>query len=906
MAAKGKTIKVKISDGVKASAGGGAGSAAPGIRPTRHDGGGGGQVPPQESKPTEVEKKQSQLGAYQQRAAAAQQQYQQQKEAGIRESQEAKERVSQKTTTGVYEKGGAVIRETKGDYQTLQKLKAQQPGSAVVQTQSGEYVLIKSQGLNLGNESTLAKVNENIQREGGTPYSPTEKKLPDGGTLYIRQIKDSVAVGEPVKELPSEQYVQTSPLDLGRPTKYTADVGSSFLTMEQGIDYKVKLSDSMGGITPTGYQKTRAKSAREQAEEMTRGESPLGFIGPTTALVKQREEQALVEQGAEGQVFPITYTTEEGKPLVTITGKSEGAEYNIYQKPTEQQKVSLTPSESKIEANKIFPFPLEAQPGKWDAGDIAKKTYIALGIDLAKESLQFGVPQYTKPIKENLQKYRAEVPIDILAEPERYGEIPELLKTKEFQVSAAAYASTLFIPGKKFPKLPSVRQGAKVKQVEKKLMEPGIVGGREKLGEGTYLISKGTELKPAEVPLTLVKFKEKGKPSVTEIIPERKTLSPSEINIQGSLFPGFVKSLEVKKIGQYQYKSAQPSISARKEYARGVVTGGIKPLAEGRKAPLSAILKGKSEILKKSAQAPRSVYAQTQAEKFRPPLNPNVPKQTNYNLGLRQFDYGETVIAPKVGAGQAARGFTPQQTETLKGMLKTEARLEEKTKQDFLGTINAPVFLEAQAAESQVISYPLGTTPKQITRLKGGTVQKEETLVGQKLTAGQQGKLMTEQASKLLERTTQKTQLKSIQKTELLPRLITRPLITQRSKLVVVPKLIQKQQTKLKTIQVPRIPFVPETKLKIPRIPFFVLPQLRKKQRKETKETKSAFDWKGNVPEFQIEGVYKKYDIIYGEKRIAKLLKEERFGKPKRRAKEKTDILGFPKTKKAKSSKWAF
>src|SRR3990167_4716263 len=232
---KPKTIKVKISDSAKASAGGGAGSAAPGIRARRSDGGGGGQMSPQESKPPEVEKKQSQLAAYQQRAAAAQQQYQQQKEAGIRAAQEAKERISQKTTTGVYEKGGAVIRETKGDYQTLQKLKKQQPGSAVVQTASGEYVLIKSTGLNLGQESTLAKVNENIQREGGTPYSPTEKKLPDGGTLYIRQIKDSVAVGEPVKELPSEQYVQTSPLDLGRPTKYTADVGSSFLTMEQGI-----------------------------------------------------------------------------------------------------------------------------------------------------------------------------------------------------------------------------------------------------------------------------------------------------------------------------------------------------------------------------------------------------------------------------------------------------------------------------------------------------------------------------------------------------------------------------------------------------------------------------------------------------------------------------------------------
>ena len=87
---------------------------------------------------------------------------------------------------------------------------------------------------------------------------------------------------------------------------------------------------------------------------------------------------------------------------------------------------------------------------------------------------------------------------------------------------------------------------------------------------------------------------------------------------------------------------------------------------------------------------------------------------------------------------------------------------------------------------------------------------------------------------------------------------------------------------------------------------FIDLPKERPKKRKEPKELKSAFSWKGNVPEFQIEGVYKKYDIIYGEKKIAKLLKEERFGKPKRKAKKQYDILGFPKTKKAKSSKWAF
>ena len=133
-----------------------------------------------------------------------------------------------------------------------------------------------------------------------------------------------------------------------------------------------------------------------------------------------------------------------------------------------------------------------------------------------------------------------------------------------------------------------------------------------------------------------------------------------------------------------------------------------------------------------------------------------------------------------------------------------------------------------------------------------------------------------------------------------------RPALVTRQKQVIVPRLTTKQITKQKEIEVPRIPKEEIIKERFPKIPFFVLPQPRKKEKKEPTEPKSAFSWKGNVPEFQIEGVYKKYDIIYGEKRIAKLLKEERFGKPKRKAKKQYDILGFPKTKKAKSSKWAF
>src|SRR3972149_6026097 len=195
-AKKGKTIVVKIKDSAGASGGGGAGSTSPGISTRQIHGGGGGQVPVQDSKPPEQEKKQSQLAAYQQRAAAA-----------------------------------------------------QQPGSAVVQTQSGEYVLIKSQGLNLGQESTLATINENIQREGGQPYSPTEKKQPGGGTLYIRQIKDSVATSEPVPPEDSGTVISQSDflIDKSRPTKYTAKVGEGSVLVEKGALYQIGLSDSMGG-----------------------------------------------------------------------------------------------------------------------------------------------------------------------------------------------------------------------------------------------------------------------------------------------------------------------------------------------------------------------------------------------------------------------------------------------------------------------------------------------------------------------------------------------------------------------------------------------------------------------------------------------------------------------------------
>ena len=207
--------------------------------------------------------------------------------------------------------------------------------------------------------------------------------------------------------------------------------------------------------------------------------------------------------------------------------------------------------------------------------------------------------------------------------------------------------------------------------------------------------------------------------------------------------------------------------------------------------------------------------------------------------------------------------------------------------------------LESQTQISQEISSP--TRLKETEKYQSPTKIKIDSLVIHDLKPKQETK--PQLATSLLYGTTPIT----IQTTAQTPRLQEKQRTRQpwptplRQPSKLIQPLKEKERSKLiqKLIEPPPKP--------IPRlIPKFDLPKERPKKRKELKEPKSAFDWKGNVPEFKIEGIYKKYDIIYGEKRIAKLLKQEQFGKPKRRDKEKTDLLGFPKTKKSKSNKWVF
>ena len=1066
-AKKGKTIVVKIKDSAGASGGGGAGSPSPGISTRQIHGGGGGQVPVQDSKPPEQEKKQSQLAAYQQRAAAAQQQYQQQKEERFRAAQEAKERVSQKTTTGVYERGGAVIRETRGDFATLQRLKAQQPGSAVVQTQSGEYVLIKSQGLNLGQESTLATINENIQREGGQPYSPTEKKQPGGGTLYIRQIKDSVATSEPVPPEDSGPVISQSDflIDKSRPTKYTAKVGEGSVLVEQGALYQVGLSDTLGPGTPKQYQKTRLLSAREQAELISRGEAEPFFIGAKGADIVAYEK---IGKDEEPQVFPITYTTEEGKEIVTITGKSPGAEYNIYQKPTEQQKVSLSPGASKIEANKIFPFPLEAQQ-KTESG-------LLLSPYLGSSLIAGAVPAVQ--LLKNIgffpeQKAREEF------KPEELGTTQEeIIKrgpgtyevkggTLRVEETPTSY-DIQFIPKPPEP-LQIVQAGFKsLFTPEKYKIAKGDVSGAAKdiivgtgrgafetgaffasAGAGAVQIIKTKDLTAGEKVLAESQRKSNimfGQPGLGgEVLSGRVAPTSGEYNVGQLLVPAYLlkgilgikdvlaarsptKTFSVSKSKTMEWKSSEASIA----WARGGKPTGLKkgekPAWESSKSSVdwakSTKIQTQTKGVPESQIYPTKVASEpievqgVKYQSFKSQLNPETPYVTSVKLGESRT----TMVSSQLGKGSGRLLKPSEITSFIKEPKPKQSPTDfthltaiplgktTKTSTYYGGERSLPVgrppppppdepiqftgkkitademdkFLSKGGTrfDTEFISKTLSkgspiksitSKPKDFKPLKLKLMQQEKITLKQepkitlmpatetKIKLGisknvlviRKGKTILDTIEKsptkttpflsLIPLTTSKAEQKQEQKTIVTPRLqqkqqqlsmpktkqqlkqsiIVTPTIKQKQPqgVMVVPRLrqpvisrsIQKQEPKKTPLIVPlqTQPQIPQQILKeeFPKPPpalLFGPARPPKKPKQSKQESKSAFDWKGNVPEFQIEGVYKKYDIIYGTKRVEKLSRQEQFGKPKRRAKEKTDLLGFPKTKKAKSSKWAF
>ena len=939
-----------------------------------------------------------------------------------------------------------MIRKTRGDYQTLQKLKAQQPGSAVVQTQSGEYVLIKARGLNLGKESTLATINENIQKEGGQPYSPTEKKQPGGGTLFIRKVVDTVTTSEPVPPEDSGPVMPQSDflIDKSRPTKYTAKVGEGSVLVEQGALYQIGLSDSLGGLAPE--KRLSQKEAelfwkyhpRELAKGISEGIYETQFIGQRGPDIIAYEK--IGKEAEEPQVFPITYTTKEGKEVFTITGKSPEGKFT-YTIPDREKEAYLSNlllagKESKVEANKIFPFPLEAKKGDVSSGIIgyvesAKQAYVNIGVDIAETSMKGGVPQYTKPVKEELGKYRKESQVDILLQPNRWGEVRPY--SPEFWGAVGAYASTVLIGGGRT--LPVKIERTTIPTTPK----PGIpiLGKPEgsetiytgvKVGYGKYAVRAGGKTsegkiiigtpKPTQVPLgKLIPPSARGgfpiseetssllttKPYLTELVKvgkitpaesqyiqsvkrgleitegskdvikrtdlgkapvsslrEKETPRMFELIVQkqeAKILPGvkgslpqqyFVKADYLRRSRDIDIPLRSPKQEAEARETLSIFKTELQKVAEpGRtfetkdltlkvteKTPSGIREEKVLELLGKS-QA-REQYPQTDPSKvfgLKVPFKEVKPKDiktlTYRFQGLRKGSSATELTGKGVrpAAGREKDFFD------LVGYFETKAEQLGGKKGSELKSIAGEVRGYAQQRGLWTTEGPEATVfelPKKIPISEYAyiAVKESKPLITTPSTTGLIDKKSKEErygypSGTKLSRSIYPSKSLSISRPVSKPisKPISRPLSFPISRPISKPvsrpisrpvsKPISQPISGRSTLQIsrgiiepPLIPIIP------PEEPVrkLLIPTLKGKpeRKKGPSEPKSAFSWKGNVPEFQIEGVYKKYDIIYGEKRIAKLLKEEQFGKPKRKAKKQYDILGFPKTKKAKSSKWAF
>lgn len=423
------------------------------------------------------------------------------------------------TSTGNYERGGYVVQETRGDAETLKTLGKQQPGSSLVQNEGGEYLLIRSTGLNLGNEATLNKLNENIALEGGSKYYPTERKNSKGGTDHFIRLKESLGLSEEISGYTS------SPVQ--------SETG--------GKAYSIELSETISRVSPTEHLHSQFNNPSEYemnlfvknnprlvSESITKGKNPNLFIGPQGAdILNLESEYNNTQKFKPKQIFPLTYTDSKGKPLVTITGKGPGTDYQIL---GEKKTVDLSYMQggTKPETNKIFPFPLEAKTTGKNIVQLSEeksplypylggnpnpfrevtKGAVKGGVQIAIEIGNVFVPSEISGIKDEktreefVTKFEQAYPKEL--QP-RETPLVNLISGKGFQtpygasydIRAGAFEIVLLATG--VPKLESIpkftfRSGAsKVREAEYVLKEPGVVQGSTKLNKDIYLLEKGTE-----------------------------------------------------------------------------------------------------------------------------------------------------------------------------------------------------------------------------------------------------------------------------------------------------------------------------------------------------------------------------------------------------------------------------
>ena len=817
-ATKGETKVVKIKDSVGASGGAGYNPTNPkapkGISVGVASSGGGGRfVPPEE----QAQNNEIHNQTYTRNRSINEQNRILSEENARRAEQNKEEEYS--TRTGNYVEGGYVVQETTGKYEDLKRLQEQQPGSILVQSESGEYKVLRSNELSFGGGG-LNVLNQNIEREGGQPYSKTSQKNAQGGTDYFAKLNDAVG---------------------GKSTP-----GGSIYGPEQkssGTNYQVFLNEEIS--TGKKYQKTRPMFAREQAEQISKGGAEPHFIGPQGTAAREQVKLSLEQQNTkQPEVFPITYTDKSGKELVTITGKGPGTEFNIYEKSKE---VNIPVGEKAPEANKIFPFPVEATNKKplkdiitrqeessplaplLPYRELIQRTATNIGVDIITQPspllMEEGYRSPASKIKQDIiQGYRKETQVDLLMEPKRWNEINPL--SKEFLVPASVYVATGLIGAK--PKLPKLKGG--VVPTER---APEIATNKEYVPRIKKDIFKEDDilLDYSQTKIPLGRAAVKTQPPVYGKQPTPPTpVKPDQFFKPERPNKNIFERDTASTFKETQINLGKGTIENKKPSGKYNIFKPIpKPPEESKPSKEGLVLLQKSLT---AQQAVQKSEKQLQLEK------------------TKKLKVTGEFKSQQIALGTSSNTLQIRQGKVLNNTIQ-KPRTSSKSDNLF----------------SNPIKFSYGTKSPQTTKQKTS----QETI----LTISQ----------------TQKPKQKERQRFASFGRSIFPN--SSRTKLITKQPLIPRQIQKLEEVP-------PEPKKLI--LPIFFPTKSPRKTKSQAEKLGSTKDFLGNVPLNSIIGVYKRKELTYGDRQISNLLGYEKRGnRPKKRTRSKTEsFTGFSLSKKSK------
>lgn len=240
-----------------------------------------------------------------------------------------------------------------------------------------------------------------------------------------------------------------------------------------------------------------------------------------------------------------------------------------------------------------------------------------------------------------------------------------------------------------------------------------------------------------------------------------------------------------------------------------------------------------------------------------PPTNPPKPPKEEVPKGFKAIESGGTITLQKLEEPKVEQIIKPKKKSKIEEQVGQVVKLGTGLGLTKTGVLIKPI--QKQKPKYVVIQKQ---KPKQrvtlITTPKQGQSQSEklDQLVKQKI--GQPQAYKQDQAQKFKQLERQALEQPQLFKQEQAPKLDTELLLS--------PKLDFQQPQKLEQ------KLIVKNKEEIPPVPPVGVFDERKRPNKNKKKKAERADFLGNVPETQIEGVYNRSEVVYGLKKINKLV----------------------------------